>query len=118
VLNDALEPWEIIFYPFVAVVIVLWNNWPPMFYWSQLLRLEVLLWIVLGVFEVFHWRRRIPLLSRAILVGLPMSLTATLVMPGSSRLFYWIAIGLSLYLGLLGFLFNRFDRWWANRKRH
>jgi hypothetical protein len=117
-LNDALEPWEILFYPFVAVVIVLWKNWPPMFYWSQLLRLEVLLWIVLGVFEFFHWQRRIPLLSRAVLIGLSMTLTATLVVPGNSRVFYWITLGLFLYLGFLGFLSNRFDRWRANRKRH
>lgn len=117
-LNDALEPWEIIAYPLAAMGIVLWSNWPPTFHWSQVWRLETLFWIVLGVFEVYHWRRRLPLLSRAVLVGLPMTLMATLVMPGTSRLFYWIAIGMFLFLGCLGLLSNRVDRWRENHKRH
>jgi hypothetical protein len=117
-LNDALEPWEIIIYPLIGVGIILWNHWPPTFYWSQMWRFEVLLWTVAGVFEFFHWRRRIPLIARAILVGLPMSLTGTLVLPSSSRLMYWLVLGIFLYLGLLGFLVNRFDGWRENRKRH
>jgi hypothetical protein len=117
-MNDPLESWEIIFYPLVAFGVVLWKNWPPVFYWSQLLRLEVLLWGVAGVIEFYHWRQRIPLLSRAILIGLPMSLIAALVMPGNPRVMYWAALGLFLYLGLLGLISNRFERWRDKHKRH
>jgi hypothetical protein len=107
-----------IVYPLIAIGIILGNNWPPMIYWSRLVKLEVLLWIGAGVFEFFHWRRRIPIIARAVLVGLPLSLTATLVLPGNSRLMYWIVLGIFFYLGLLGFLITRFDRWRENRKRH
>jgi hypothetical protein len=117
-MNDPLEPWEIILYPLLAGGIILWDNWPPMVYWSRLIKPEVLLWGVAGVIEFYHWRQRIPLLSRAILIGLPMSLIAALVMPGNSRMMYWIVLGIFLYLGLLGLLINRFDRWQENRKRH
>jgi hypothetical protein len=89
-----------------------------MIYWSCLVKPEVLLWVGVGVFEFFHWRRRIPLISRAILVGLPLSLTAMLVLPGNSRMMYWIVLGIFLYLGLLGLLINWFDRWRENHKRH
>ena len=117
-LNDALEPWEMIAYPLAAVGIVIWGSWPATFYWSHLWRLEVFFWIVVGVFETYHWRRCFPLLSRAVLVGLPMTLTAALVMPGTSRLFYWIALGMFLFIGLLGLLSHWFDRWQERRRHH
>jgi hypothetical protein len=62
----------------------------------------------LGVTEVYHWRGRIPLLSRAVLIGLPMTLMSALLMSGHPRLFYWIAIGLFLYFGFVGLAFKPF----------
>jgi hypothetical protein len=116
-MNERLETWEIIGYPLIIIGLSLWLYWPPVFQWSRLWQFHVLVWVVLGVLEVYHWRGRFPLLSRAVLLGLSMTLMAALLMPGNPRILYWFAIGLFLYLGLLEWISNRFDRWWANRKR-
>jgi hypothetical protein len=88
-MNDRLETWEIIVYPLIVIGLTLRLNWPPAFQWLHLWQFHVLVWVVLGVIEVYHWRGRIPLLSRAVLIGLPMTLIAALQMPGNPRLFYW-----------------------------
>lgn len=99
--REPLEPWEIGVYPLLALALMAWLSWPLAFYWPQVLRWETLLWVALGVGEVYRFRHLRPGLSRVILIALPLSLSFALFNPGDPRLIFWIAMGLLGYLWLL-----------------
>lgn len=99
--REPLERWEIWVYPLVSFTTIAWLSWPLTLYWHQVLRWETLLWIGLGIGEIYHFRHKRPGLSRAALVALPLSLSFGLFNPGDPRLIFWIALGLFGYLWLL-----------------
>lgn len=99
--HEPLEPWEIGVYPLLSLALMAWLSWPPTFYWPQVLRWETLLWVSLGVGEIYRLRHQSPGLSRAFLVALPLSLSFALFNPGDPRLIFWMALGLLGYLWFL-----------------
>ncbi len=68
--REPLETWELWGYPPLIALTMLVISKPLGFYPDQLLRLEVLSFTTLGVWEIWRSRYKRPGLARALLIGL------------------------------------------------
>lgn len=95
----------------MIALVIAFRSWPLNFYWSQVFRFETLLWLGLGIVEIWHFRNRRPGLARAILIALCASLSIGLLVKGDPQLIYWITIGFCLYLAGLEWVMERLESW-------
>ena len=115
--REPLETWEYWVYPLIVLAAIALKSWPLNFYWSQVFRLETLIWLGLGIVEIWHFRQRRPGLARIVLIALCASMGMGLLVQGDPRLFYWITIGVCLYLAGLEWVSERWDGWRYRRRK-
>ena len=114
--REPLETWEYWVYPLIILVAIAFRSWPLSFYWSQVLRLETLLWLGLGIVEIWHFCNRRPGLARTVLIAMCCSLGMGLFVQGDPRLVYWITIAVCVYLAGLEWLSERVSGWYGRKK--